>query len=146
MHRNRSSWRADNSAVFDSLVMPLAKALRAFQAETAPIRRGAGFDPKYHWASGRLYFPILLTTAPLYVVDADDRPYTAQPAKWVPLRRHIETINVKGTFRIQVVNAEFLDEYVNSEVIPLTEALVQKLRTDPELLTREQIPALSDDG
>lgn len=136
----QKSWKADNRGIFTSLVHPLAKALRALQRPFRPDRPRAEHATDSRQAQVCLFFPVVVTSAPLYVVDATASPVDAAVRPWATMTRSLESNSVKGRFEVDVVNYEHLNDWLTSRVITFAESVTELMRADPQRFVTMKIP------
>lgn len=137
MQRVNGGWKADNNQIFDSVVLPMSKAMQAFQK---PRRNSSGraFD-QHSWASGVVTFPLLVTPASIFRVDADEDPVRAEQVPWVSVGRDLQTKDFNGLFTMTVVNQGHLSDYINRQVLAFARGSAEILSRNPTALTvREQ--------
>lgn len=139
MNRAHGKWKADNNQIFDSVVLPMAKALQAFQKERRSDPSSVRpFDPKFDWASGVVTFPMLVTTADLFQIDADAESVKAEPVQWVLVERELRTKSFNGKMTIAVVNVDHLSDYVTQQVLAFGHAASAILKLNPKALTARE--------
>jgi hypothetical protein len=72
MNRQSGTWRADNSAVYDSILYPLAKASNHYWREITEgdedFDKNAPWKPPYPYLA--YLIPVIVTAGPVYTVDA----------------------------------------------------------------------------
>ncbi|WP_432185965.1 hypothetical protein [Streptomyces sp. Tue6028] len=133
MHMKSGEWHADNASVFDSLTLPLVKAVEAFR----PIRDRSSGVPSY--AHMHLCFPIVVTSGELFYVDAHADDPSAEPAEWVSIERDIDMVGVTGKFSMDVVSYSSFDSYLNDRVVKFAEEVAAVVSADPEKLRTHDI-------
>lgn len=131
LDRDKQGFTAVNSGIFTSLVYPLAKAV-TYQRKTL----SNGFNSIQHTLTGprvsiHLYFPVVVTSAPLYTVNVDEEGYVPCQVPWAAMRRQIRSKTIDGSFRIEVVNQDHLDEWLTTRVRTFTDALAEMAEKDP---------------
>lgn len=136
----QKTWKADNRGIFTSLVHPLAKALRALQQPFRPVRGRVEHGTDSRQAQVCLFFPVVVTSAPLYVVDATATPVEAVVRPWVTMTRSLQSKSLTGRFDVDVVNYEHLDDWLISRVGAFTEGVTALMRADPRRFVTMKIP------
>lgn len=138
LEQRSKTWEADNAGIFNGLVLPLAKAvthahrgIREQRVSTAGISR----DP-HSWIHYDITFPVVVTSAPLLVVDATSEVPTVSECKWFSARRELDSLNLKGLFEIDFVSIDGFDEYVSSR-LSYVSAIADQVRANPSLYTAE---------
>lgn len=136
LDRKSKGWEANNAGIFTSLVYPLAKALRASQNSRSRPTLGDGSLPRTGWVGITLHFPVVLTSSPLFVVDATEADPLVRQARWTTARRELKSANVTGDFDIDVVTQDAFAEYV-SDRLRFAQAVADMLDADPLRFTGE---------
>jgi hypothetical protein len=133
MNRQGGNWKADNNAIYDSILYPLAKAWKHEADDWKNAEEG------WQYASLSYTFPIIVTSGGVYVVDATEEDLDIHEVKWAAITRDFHSKELNCNFRADVVSFDNLDDYLNSQVLRVfdgaTEALAENLRLfDPEWL------------
>jgi hypothetical protein len=148
VERKGSSWVASNAGIFNDLVYPLAKAVRASQQGKGtrddwgliyqPLPAGRTPSPRTTYVEFTLRFPIVLVSCPLYVIDAGaDTPHFSD-AKWIRVQRHLHSETLKGVFEFDVVNRDAFIEYIETIVMGFMKKFVSTVQMDPHRYTGER--------
>lgn len=139
LDRNNKGWNATNSGIFTSLIFPLAKAIRAeqkgYQGGTGGSRlvvKGE-VEPRRDWLVFSLIFPVVVTSAQLFVTDTTSREPEIRRAAWTTARRHLETNSLRGVFDFDVVHGAKFSEYI-ADRLDFAEAVAAAVKADPETL------------
>jgi hypothetical protein len=136
-------WKAENEGFFNSVTMPMAKAIRALSGNSADASAD-DFDSVRGWAAAETVFPLLVTSSPLFQVDTAENPLRAVEVPWVTVSRELQTRSVQGELHMAVVQAEGLDEYLQTQVFPFGFASAAVLERNPSALTVRQAFPLED--
>lgn len=134
MNLKNKEWQADNASIFDSLTLPLMKAVEAFR----PIRDTGHTVPE--WAYMHLCFPLVVTSGELFYVDADEEVPSAQAVDWAPIHRHIDMEGMKGVFSMDIVRFDGLENYIAERVLAFCREVSSIVRADPEKLRMREVP------
>lgn len=135
----QKTWKADNRGIFTSLVHPLAKALRALQAGVPGGGQYDAHNRQHGWAAVALFFPIVVTTAPLFVVDAASSPLEPRKRPWVTMTREIKSRSVTGQFNVDVVNYDNMADYLTDRVLCFSSGVAHLMSSDPERFVTKDI-------
>ncbi|MDC9015130.1 hypothetical protein [Mycobacterium marinum] len=148
--RKGDGWVASNTGIFNDLVYPLAKAVRASQRDSKTRKdwnlhyrhRESKLNPpregRKELVEFNLRFPVVLISCPLYVIDAGtDSPHFSE-AKWVRVQRHLESNTLKGIFEFDVVSRSAFVEYIETVVEGFMAEFVSTVEADPLRYTGEQ--------
>jgi hypothetical protein len=133
----KKTWLADNKGIFTSLVYPLAKALTYFRSQN---KRGSYVDhrPGRDWAGITFYYPIVVTSAPIYVVNVGDDPPAPERSPWATMTRQIKAKNVDGQFYVDVVSADSVADYLAQRVGIFADAVAEIAAADPQRFVTHQ--------
>jgi len=111
----KRTWLANNRGIFTSLVYPLAKALTYLRSQSN--RSGyAIHKPGQEWASVDFYYPLVVTSAPLFTVDVSTQDLVAVEAPWATMTREIKSAKIDGQFNIDIVSSASLQKYLDERV------------------------------
>jgi hypothetical protein len=82
------------------------------------LNRGSHVDhePGRDWASAEFMYPMVVTSAPIFVVDASETDLRPLEVPWATMTRQIMAKNVKGRFYVDVVNDENLLTFIADRV------------------------------
>ena len=135
-------WKADNNAVYDSILYPLAKAwsytidrVREDKKEDEELH---GIEPwRFPWVY--YFFPIVVTSGQLFVVEVSDGNPQVSEAKWAKIKRSFNSEDLKCDLRADIVSFDHWEEYLESRVVRIIDgaedALTRNLHLfDPEWL------------
>lgn len=89
MNLKGGAWSAENSSVFESLTVPLMKAVEAFRPA-----RDTNLKPTYGHLC--LCFPIVVTSGELFYVNGEAEVPVAEPVDWAPLEHDINMDAMTG--------------------------------------------------
>ena len=135
----KKTWLADNRGIFTSLVYPLAKALTHFRSQ-ANRSSYVMHRPGQEWASIDFYYPIVVTSAAVYAVDATVPDIEAVEVPWTTVTREIRSAEIDGQFNLDVVNSAALDSYLNERVHLFGNAVASLAGGDPQrFITHEDL-------
>ncbi|MFI9805037.1 hypothetical protein ACIHEJ_11830 [Streptomyces sp. NPDC052301] len=132
MNLKNKEWNAENSSVFESLTVPLMKAVEAFrpQRDKAP-------EPRY--AHLCLCFPIVVTSGELFYVNGEAEEPVAERVDWAPLERDIDMESMTGLFNLDVVTYSALDRFLQERVLLFSEAVGEEVAKEPDRLKQREL-------
>lgn len=133
----KKTWLADNRGIFTSLVYPLAKALTYFRSQSIGHSHGV-HTPGREWASVDFYHPLVVTSAPLFAVDASRRDIEAVEVPWATMTREIKSAKIKGQFNIDIVTSAALERYLDEQVNTFGLAVAALAAKDPKRFVTHQ--------
>lgn len=139
----KKEWIADNDHMFNGIVMPMAKAVSALSKRT--IARGK-FDPATNFSSNKITLPILVTSNDIFEVDTESDTLEAVKKPWSNVVRHIKTDKLDLHLRVDVVQAQYLDDFLSERVLAFGSEVAQRVRKCPEILTVTDLGDLPDDA
>ena len=125
MNMRNGAWLADNNGVFDSVLYPLAKASKADREELYRIEDPADVNldgPEFYF-----YYPMLVTSGPVYAVDVGVLNPTAQRVPWARIIRQFEDRNLRGTHFMDVVEYAELRPYIQKRILRYIEAVARTM-------------------
>ncbi|WEH40594.1 hypothetical protein [Streptomyces sp. AM 2-1-1] len=134
MNLRGKEWVADNSSIFESLTLPLMKAVEAFRPQ-----RDRNPEPKS--AHLCLSFPIVVTSGELFYVNGESETPISERTDWVSLERDVDMRSMKGLFNLDVVAFPALERYLQERVLLFSEAVVAKISQEPEKLKKRELDA-----
>ena len=146
MSRKNGNWQADNNAVYDSILYPLAKAVDYEWKSITEIDLEAKNTP---WIVPTPYvaylIPVIVTSGPVYTVDACGDEAEVSKVKWTRLRREFRTKGGSSHLAADLVSFDWLAEYIEKRPLEvLTRArsvLTENARLyEPEWLLAEYGP------
>lgn len=127
----KKAWIADNRGIFTSLLYPLAKALTYFRSQQ-PRSSCVDHKPGRDWASIMFYYPIVVTSSSVYVVDTTEEPLAPRRVPWGTMTRQIKAKNIDGQFYVDVVTAESLDDYLAQRIAVFAAGVASLAEAHPE--------------
>lgn len=127
----KATWLADNRGIFTSLIYPLAKALTYFRKHNNRSSY-SNHRPGAEWASTDFYYPLVVTSAPLFVVDTTAGELEAVEVPWTTVTREIKSTSIDGQFNVDVVTASSLEDYLSQRVNKFGDAVAGLARSDPQ--------------
>lgn len=133
----KRTWLADNRGIFTSLVYPLAKALTYFRSQ-ANRSSYVMHRPGQEWATVDFYYPLVVTSAPLFMVDANAPDLEAVETPWATMTREIKSAKVDGQFNIDIVTSDAFDNYLDQRVNTFVSAVAPIAENDPQRFVTHQ--------
>lgn len=121
--RKGSEWVANHDGIYDSLVLPMAKALEARKSAVKDMVKGG-----IVW----LFFPVVVTSGPLFELQAGDPSALPESRRRVSFIRELASDVVKGHYLTDFVVFDALREFVEQDILSFGEAVVDvaKAKTD----------------
>jgi hypothetical protein len=133
----KKTWLADNRGIFTSLVYPLAKAVTYFRSQSNRSSYVA-HRPGQEWASIEFYYPLVVISAPLFIVDMSRSDLEAVEAPWATMTREIKATSVNGQFNIDIVTSGALETYLGERVNTFGSAVAALVEKDPKRFITNQ--------
>lgn len=133
----KKTWLADNRGIFTSLIYPLAKALLYFRSQSNQSSYAA-HKPDREWASVNFYYPIVVTSAPVFAVDVTEREIRAIEVPWATVTRQIKSTKIDGQFNVDVVTYESLEKYLDERVNTFGQAVAALAEEHPQRFVTHQ--------
>jgi hypothetical protein len=140
--RQSNTWKADNNAIYDSILYPLAKAwsyqVDRHHREREEDREEHGME---YWQFPSIYyvFPIIVTSGQVFTVDMTSGEPEVSEVKWARVRRSFNSEDLKCDLRADLVSFDHWEEYLGSRIIKIIDyaenALARNVHLyDPEWL------------
>lgn len=129
--RKGDKWVANHDGVYDSLVLPLAKALEYRRRDIDKIAHRA--DWRYVW----LFFPVVVLRDALLTIDLAAPMRQITPRDRVSFVRHLESGNVKGFYLIDFISSAHLRKYIGEELQKFVDHIGQIYATKPDTLLND---------
>ncbi|MHA7156292.1 hypothetical protein [Arthrobacter sp. TMN-50] len=135
----KKTWLADNRGIFTSLVYPLAKSLTYFRSQSNKTSY-VMHKPGQEWASIEFYYPLVVTSAPIFAVDTTEREVKAMKVSWATITREIKSTKIDGQFNIDVVTSSALEQYLAERVNLFADGVAELAKKDPQrFVTHEDL-------
>ena len=126
--RKGSEWVANHDGIYDSLFLPLAKALEARKkAVQTHSQQGKG---RTVW----LFFPVVVLRDHLMTLDASDPKRELKRQGRVTFVRNLDSGTLKGDYLLDFVTYGHLQAYITDEVLRFAESVTSIGRSKPSLL------------
>ena len=132
--RKGKGWHANHSGLYDSIFYPMAKALISRKQEIPTPRNSS--DWRYFW----FFVPIVVTSGDIYYVDSTSPDPVPVKRHRVTFMRDIRSGNLNGTFAIDFVCQDALENYYSDSLQPLINRMADLTTNEADFVLREQIP------
>lgn len=137
----KKEWIADNDHMFNGIVMPMAKAVTSVSKRR--VAHGK-FNPETDFAVNQITLPILVTSNDIFEVDTGSDTLEAIKRPWSNVVRHIKTDKLDLHVRVDVVQAQHLEDFLRERVLSFGEDIARRVGTCPEILTVTDLGDLPD--
>ena len=121
--KDRKGWEAQHDGIYNSLLLPLAKALtcraKDLRSYTQPIN---------------LCFPVVVLKSPIYEINTSTKPLAARRVPHVSFYRRLDSKTVKGDYIVDFVTLDGLADFVTHTVTPFVEKVVSLAQQTPQSL------------
>lgn len=94
--------------------------------------------PGQEWASIDFYYPLIVTSAPLFTVDASAPDVEAVEVSWATETREIKSAKIDGQFNIDIVTSKAFAEYLEKRVNAFGSAVAELAANDPQRFITHQ--------
>lgn len=135
----KKTWQADSRGIFTSLIYPLAKAVTYFRSQnnrTSYVDHRPGLD----WASIEFNYPVVVTSAPIYLVDVAQVDPQPGIVPWGTITREIKAKKVAGQFNVDVVTSDHFADYMNQRVLQFADQVAAIATENPQrFITRKDL-------
>ena len=132
--RKGKNWQANHGGLYDSIFYPMAKALMARKREI--LKRPYPGEWLYFW----FIVPVLVTSGDIFFVDSTTVDPVPEKRNYITFKRDIQSENVKGTFAIDFIRQNHLDQYFSDCLQPLVERMDDLTMNDAEFVLDRDIP------
>jgi hypothetical protein len=123
--RKGKEWGANHDGIYDSILLPLSKALDCERAEALKLNTGEGW--KYIW----LIFPVVVLRDGLLTLDISKTERKLESKGRVSFVRHIESGNAKGFYLTDFITYAHIGDYVEKEIKPFYERTIELYKQKP---------------
>ncbi len=127
--RSGKRWELNHGGVYDSLIFPLVKDLIAQKQ----------LYKKHGLSQVHLYFPMVVLSCPIYLVDTRAKDPKPEEVSHVTLTRHINSKTVSGQFMIDFVSQSGIEDFVKGKAMPFVDHLASIATDDPLRITQKRI-------
>ena len=132
--RRGEKWQANHGDLYDSIFYPLAKALTAQKRE---IRMGTRHDEwRYFW----FFVPMVVTSGDNFCVDSTEADPVPQERNYVTFKREIRSGKLKGTFAVDFIRQNQLENFVSDCLQPLVVKMADLTTNHADLVLQQNIP------
>ena len=129
--RKGSDWAANHDGIYDSLILPLTKALE-YQKQDLKVKNTG--DWKYIW----LFFPVVVLRDQLFSMDLSTSQRTLLPQGRISFVRHLEYGKITGFYLIDFLTFNHLGDYIENEVQQFVDHIIKLCTDDPKLFLKKQ--------
>jgi len=126
--RKGSEWVANHEGIYDSLFLPLAKALEA-RRKTVPTP-----SQQDKWRTVWLFFPVVVLRDNLMTLDASRSGRELKPRGRVTFVRNLDSDALKGDYLVDFVTYQYLSSYIANDIIRFADSVASLGRDKPSLL------------
>lgn len=127
--RKGKNWTASHAGTYDSLLLPMAKALQVRSKEVKKINNQTNKE-KYIW----LFFPIIVLNSDIFYLDSHKEEIALENKKFVTFVRDLDAENIKGTFVVDFVTADYVAEFISNNIEKFTQRLAEIATNNPEFI------------
>lgn len=126
--RKGSNWVANHEGIYDSLFLPVAKALEArIKALPKPTQTG-------DWRTVWLFFPIVALRDHLMAMSVSGHEKSLQNRGRITFVRNLDSDLLKGEYLVDFVTSTHLQSYLENDVGSFAEAVAGLAHASPLLL------------
>lgn len=130
--RKGSDWVANHDGVYDSLLLPMAKAFESRRQDARKRNAGAG------WRAVKLFFPIVVLRQGLFVLKSGDVDALPEERERVSFVRELQSEVVNGHYLTDFVRSDYLERFITHDVLGFAEAVVELGKQRPKLLRGDE--------
>jgi len=144
MNRQSGKWRADNSAIYDSILYPLAKIWRhvsKLHRKTFEGEVKSGELMRWDFPYIHFIFPLVVTAGLVFIVDVAPEDPEVTEVGWAPLIRDFRASDVSATLLADVVSFDRFQEYLNTRIKKMMDSAHENLSNNINLYDPEWLKA-----
>lgn len=134
INRKGSGWHANHGGLYDAIFYPMAKALNARRKDVPKASRPDQW--RYMW----LFFPLVVTSDQLFLIDSSAEPQTPVPFDQVSFQRELKSAKLSGSFTVTFVRQQALKTFLTAVVDPLVSLSVDLIEQRQEFLKVTTLP------
>jgi len=131
--RKGSDWVANHEGIYDSLFLPIAKAVDA-SLKSQPSSRNTG-----EWRIVWLIFPVVVLRDHLMTLTMDGEDKSLTEKGRVTFVRNLDSDTLKGDYLVDFVTSHYLQNYLNNDVGQFASAIATLSISSPELIRGDKI-------
>lgn len=135
VNRQNNTWKADNNAVYDSILYPLAKAL--FHRLDVQNEDDEDLEDEWKYPFLTYLFPIIVTSGQVFTVDVTSGEPEVSEAKWARVKRSFHSHERNADLRADLVSFKYWEEYIDSRVIKIVDSAQDVLAKNIHLFDPE---------
>ena len=132
--RRGKNWHADQGGLYDAIFYPMAKALASRKREMRESTRRS--DWRYFW----FFAPIVVTSGDIFFVDSTAATPVPEERNYITFKREIQSGNVKGTFSIDFIRQDQLEQFYSDCLQPLIAKVVDLTMHKADYVLNQDIP------
>jgi hypothetical protein len=136
MNRHGGAWRADNSSVHDSILYPLAKAVKYVQ-DMDLYDEDEDVDPPWEAPWITYTFPMMVSSGSVFTASVTSESVDVEQVGWATLSRSFSAQDVPHQLYVDIVSFDFLESYLRSRILLFLEGARQKLAENVHLFDPE---------
>ena len=129
--RRNKGWEAKHGGLYDAIFYPMAKALTFRQREISN-----SFGPGYFWA----FIPMVVTSGEVLYVDSTKSEPIPERRDYVNFSREIQSEKIKGTFAIDFVRQDSIEQFIARCLQPLGSKMADLTMNEAEHVLKVEIP------
>lgn len=132
--RKGKHWKANHGDLYDSIFYPIAKALTARKRQVSPVL--GPNDSRNFW----FFAPMVVTSGDIFYVDSTKADPVLQERNYVTFKREIQSGNLKGTFAVNFIRQNYLEQFYADCLQPLVNKMVDLTMNNMGLVLNQNIP------
>ncbi|EJM80472.1 hypothetical protein [Pseudomonas sp. GM60] len=131
--RKGSDWVANHEGIYDSLFLPIAKAVDA-SLKSLPGSRNTG-----EWRIVWLIFPVVVLRDHLMTLTMDGEDKSLTEKGRVTFVRNLDSDTLKGDYLVDFVTSHYLQNYLDNDVGQFVSAIADLSISSPELIRGDKV-------
>ena len=132
--RKGSGWQANHSGLYDSIFLPMAKAITARMNDIPfPTRKDT-------WRNFWLFVPMVIVSGDIFYVDSMKSEPIPQEVDYVTFKREIKSGQLNGIFALEFVRQNQLESFVSDGLSSLAAKMADLTTNQADFVLRKEIP------
>lgn len=126
--RSGKNWNANHAGLYDSIFLPLTKAL-SFRKSKLPVDQRGG-----QWNHVWIFIPMVVVKGKMYKVQSHIDPEKIEEIKHVTFSRDIYVGNEMKRYSVEFISSDYLETFIGETLNPFLAKFIEILSANPEIL------------
>ena len=131
--RKGKKWEANHGGLYNSIFYPMAKALMARKQDI--LNPPGRTEWRYFW----LLVPVVVVSGDIYSVDSSQPDPVPEAISYVTFKREIRSGNINGTFALNFVRQDQLEQFYSACLEPVVNRMVDMTLNRADFVLNQDI-------